>query len=67
MDYRIELWCKNCFLGSYIDVPIPMVGDLLQIEEQAIYKVKGIKYKYMRCNEGDYSNVFLDLEEVEEL
>lgn len=66
MDYRIELWCEDCFLGSYIDVPIPRVGDLLQIEERVIYKVKRIKYKYMTCKEGDYSNVFLDLEVVEE-
>ena len=66
MDYRIELWCEDCFLGSYIEVPIPRVGDLLQIEERAIYKVKGVKYKYMTYNEGDYSNVFLDLEVVEE-
>jgi hypothetical protein len=57
---------KIVFLGSYIDVPIPRVGDLLQIEERAIYKVKRIKYKYMTCKEGDYSNVFLDLEVVEE-
>ena len=62
MDYRIELWCKDCFLGSYINVPIPRVGDLLQIEEIAIYKVKGVKYKYISY---DYSNVFLDLEVVE--
>lgn len=65
MGYRIELWGEDCFLGSYKDVPIPRVGDLLQIEERAIYKVKGVKYKYMTCNEGDYSKVFLYLEIVE--
>lgn len=57
---------KIVFLGSYVDVPIPRVGDLLQIEERAIYKVKGVKYKYMTYDEGDYGNVFLDLEVVEE-
>ena len=46
MDYRIQLWLKNDFLCSLVEVPIPRVGDLVRTCNTEFYKVKAVSYIY---------------------
>ena len=66
MDYRIELWCEDCFLGSYVDVPIPKVGDLVRICNTEFHKVKAVSFTYNIGYETDSCIVDVYLVEVEE-
>jgi hypothetical protein len=66
MDYEIGFRVKNVFLGSFMRVPIPRVGDLVRMHGSCCYKVEKVEFFYLHNEDGDGCDVFVDLVEVEE-